>query len=658
MFLTRVRAESDSDSGDRSPWGSFWFESLGSRTAAGQLVTPERAMRLNAVFSCVKVLAESFALLPFMLWQWEGNPPRRKKRPDHWVYRRIAKAPNRFQTPFEWRLMLMGHLALRGNAFCEIVTNGRGEIVELLPLHPDRMQVELLKTGDYRYVYTDQSGKRIPYLRSEIWHLRWMSADGIVGLSPIELARESIGEGLEQQSYSSRFYANDARPAGWIEFDGTFATKEAKKQWRESWQEAQSGKNARKVAVLEKGMKYHELTLSDADTHHVTVRLRNLRDIARIFRVPAHKVGDLEKSTNNNIEHQSIEFWTDTMLPWARLWSDSIDFFMIGPDSEEMLDAEFDIKPMMRGDGKARAERLKSLVLSAILVPNEAREEEGYDPYEGGDKPLRPLNMVSIDENGEAEPLPEGASKAVPGEPSQDRGGDPNAARLRAVLHANALRMARRMGADKAPPADVLAEAMAVDEAAAAHWLAERDPSMSEQATVESLMQLAAVGGAESAASMVRADLAAAVQRQFDRIATRLEAQPPAAPAPAPMPVTVQLNIDRVEQQIGAMADRVTDAFTQQIEGLKDAMPINIQMPAVQAPPVHVHVEAPTVNVEPAAVHVEAPVTVPAPSVTVIQDPRSSGPGQADRPYPTQTIIKKRDAHGRADVIETRPLDD
>ena len=238
-------------------------------------------------------------------------------------------------------------------------------------------------------------------------------------------------------------------------------------------------------------MKYHQLTLSDADTHHVTSRLRNLRDIARIFRVPPHKVGDLEKSTNNNIEHQSIEFWTDTMLPWARLWSDSIDFFLIGPDSEEMLDAEFDIKPMMRGDGKARAERLKSLVLSAILVPNEAREEEGYDPYEGGDKPLRPLNMVSINEDGEAEPLPESAGRSAPSAPGQGGGGDPNAARLQSVLHANALRMARRMGPDKAPPADVLAEAMAIDEAVASHWLAERDLEMDEMAVVGSLLRLA-----------------------------------------------------------------------------------------------------------------------------------------------------------------------
>lgn len=457
MFLSTLRA---GDMADRSPYGGFWFEPLGLRTGTGVHVSSATAMMLPAVYACVSVLAKSFALMPFMLYQ-PTQPRGRKKRRDHWLFRLLSKAPNRFQTPFEWRLMLMGHLALRGNAFCQIEENGRGEITQLLPLHPDRMRIEVLPNGSYRYVYRDQYGKEHTYLRSEIWHLRWMSDDGLVGMSPIELAREAIGEGLSMQSYSARFFANDARPGGWIEFDGKFGTDAARQTFKQSWQENYSGRNIRKVAVLEKGMKYHELTLSDADTQFVTARGRNLADIARIFGVPPHKIGDLTRSTNNNIEHQSIEFWHDTMWPWAEMWESSIEYFLLGtgtgPDAED-FEAEFDIKPMMRGDGAARATRIRSLVLAGVMLRNEGREEEGYDPIDGLDVPLAPLNMGSVNEDGEIE-APEGAAAADdPADQPSGAGPDDGAGeRLNRMIEASSARLARRAigSLAKRPAADV-----------------------------------------------------------------------------------------------------------------------------------------------------------------------------------------------------------
>ena len=475
MFLTRMRS---ADMADRSPFGGFWFEPLGLRTSTGANVTSSTAMMLPGVYACVNVLAKSFALMQFMLYepQEKDGRTKRTKRVDHWMYRLIRRAPNRFQSPFEWRLMLMGHLALRGNAFCQIVEDGNGKITELLPLHPDRMRVELLASGNYRYRYRTEDGREIIYLRSEIWHLRWMSADGIVGVSPIELAREAIGEGLSMQSYSARFFANDARPGGWIEYDGRFSTDEARKTFKESWQQNYSGANVRKVAVLEKGMKYHELALNDADTQFVTARGRNLADIARIFGVPPHKIGDLSRSTNNNIEHQSIEFWNDTMWPWAEMWESSIEFFLLGPDSG--LDAEFDHKPMMRGDGAARATRIRSLVLSGVMMRNEGREEEGYDPVDGLDEPLAPLNMGTVNADGEIEAPEAPESGAAPGGGPDDGSGE----RLSRILEASAGRLARRAAGTLAKKGAaetfgdeftvLMAEAFGVSEARAATWTA------------------------------------------------------------------------------------------------------------------------------------------------------------------------------------------
>jgi HK97 family phage portal protein len=291
MFLTKFRADG---MGDRSPWGQFWFSPVGMLSGSGARVTAQSAMALPIVFSCIRVLAESFAVMPFVLYQPKVGGGRTKNKA-HWLYRLFAKSPNRFQTPYEWRLMLQGHLALRGNAFCQITTTGAGEITDLLPLHPDRMSIEMVDGGSYRYKYTDQAGTVHYYQRGEIWHLRGMSDDGLMGMSPISLAREAIGEGLAIQAYSSKFFANDAKPGGWLELPGKFANRETKQVFREDWQVMQGGENRGKVAVLESGMKYHEMGLTNKDSQFVEARIAKKSEIASIWRLPPHKVGDLSK---------------------------------------------------------------------------------------------------------------------------------------------------------------------------------------------------------------------------------------------------------------------------------------------------------------------------------------------------------------------------
>jgi HK97 family phage portal protein len=443
-------------SNDRSVYGNFWFEPTGIRTRSGMPVSASSALTLPTVFACVRVLAESFSVMPFVLYR---IGQRREKVPGHWLQRLFCRAPNRFQTPFEWRLMLMGHLALRGNAFCQISANGRGEIAELLPLHPDRMLVEVLDDGNYRYRYTDQAGRQVVYTRSEIWHLRGLSSDGYVGLSPIEMAREAIGEGLAMQSYSARFFANDARPGGWVEFPGSFADAAARTTFRESWQQAYGGQNLRKVAVLEKGMKYHELALNNSDAQFIEARGYKVPEICRIFRVPPHKVADLSRATFSNIESQSIEFWTDTMLPWAECWESSIEFFLLGEDTD--LEVEFDMRRLMRGDSASRTAYYQGGIQSGWLTRNEAREAEGYDPLDGLDEPMMPLNMVESSKAEEAEDLQPSRPPAAQSE------------RLRAILEAGARRLARRAAAALAKkPADevfdehfaeLMAEALGMD---------------------------------------------------------------------------------------------------------------------------------------------------------------------------------------------------
>jgi len=511
MFVTRLSASAGT--ADRGPGSDFWFMPLQQRTAAGVRVGPKESLALSAVYACVKVLAESFAVMPFQLFRNRPDGTTRTEDRAHWLYRIIAKRPNRFQNHYEWRLMVQGHLALRGNAFNQISSNSRGEITELLPLHPDRMAVEMINGGqDYRYAYTTEDGRRLYYTRGDIWHLRGLSDDGIMGLSPIEVGRESIGEGLAMQAYSARFFGNDARPPGWIEYPGQFKDAEAKVKWRDSWQRAQGGANRGKVAVLERGMKYHELGLKNTDTQFIEGRGLKVADIARMFRVPLHMIGDLARATNNNIEHQSIEFWTGTMLPYAELWEAGIEYTLLGqglPGADDLLEPEFDMDRMMRGDAAARSAYYASRTQWGSLTPNEVREREGDQPLPWLNHTMRPANMVRVDESGERIASQQGQlggqqQDQQPGQNARsDRAqnaqaaGAAVAARWMQVVTGNAQRMARRMAAGQVVSIKLLADALAITEPAASTWMAALDLSgLTETELADSLAELALKGDA------------------------------------------------------------------------------------------------------------------------------------------------------------------
>lgn len=497
MFLTRMRASSEDD---RSAWGDFWFTPVGARTATGLRVSPDRAMQLPVVLACVRVLSESFSILPLRVYRVQGNSRKRLRK--HWLLDLLGRRPNPYQTPFEWREMMQGHLALRGNAYNEIQTDRRGNITALMPMHPDRVKIEFLSGGtefDYRYRYTDRVGVEHVLTRGEVWHLRGLSSDGISGLSPIALARESAALGLAAQEYGARFFQNDAKPGGgWIEFPGNFKDKPARASFRESWQEAQSGLNRGKIAVLEYGMKYHEIGLKNRDSQFLESRQFQVGDIARIFRVPPHLVGDLSKATFSNIEQQSLDFVIHTMTPWAERWESSIETTLLLQDESD-IEVEFDFTALLRGDQAARSMYYHNGILDGWLLRSDAREREGYEPIPGLDKPLMPLNMVTVDENGDAEaaqqPAPatdapgqDDANPKAPNEPVDDGA----SSRLATLLAANAARMARRLADGGAVSADVLAEALAIPVHRARAWLGQRDPNTSEAECTAQLLQLGA----------------------------------------------------------------------------------------------------------------------------------------------------------------------
>lgn len=499
MFLMKPRADAGDD---RSPWGDFWFESVGARSMSGIRINADAAMRLTAVYSSVRVLAETMAILPFILYKNKTGGGKTIIK-DHWLYNLIAKKPNRYQNAFEWREMMAGHLALRGNGYNQIIDNGRGVITELMPIHPDRIRPEMVSnvfTNFYLVYEPNGAQTRIP--RGEIFHLRGLSSNGLTGLNPIELARDSLGIGLAAQEFGGRFFQNDARPlGGWIEWDKNFKTSEDRKTWQATWQEGQGGKNRGKTAVLTQGMKYHEIGLTNKDSQFIETRQFSVTDIARIFRVPPHLIGDLTRSTNNNIEQQSLEFVTFTMTPWAERWEASIEDQLLPPGED--FELEFDFANLLRGDSVARTQFYTGGINSGWLTRNEVRMRENLDPLPGLSEPLQPLNMVDA---GSVPPPAPGAPRAPTPDPAPDpeeEDGDEKkaaatAARLAALQFVTAVRVIRKeklalknvkslaeREAFFSKHAEFVADALAVDQPTAEIWCAYRLRAMTWDDGVE-----------------------------------------------------------------------------------------------------------------------------------------------------------------------------
>ena len=484
-FFDRFRASSD----DRSAWGEFWFEPVSARTSSGMRVTPDASLRLSAVYACVRILSETMASLPIVLYRKRADGGKERVT-DHWLHTLLCRRPNRYQNPFEWREMLQGHLALRGNAYNQIITNPRGEIMELIPIHPDRVRMELLRSGEFRYRVTDRFGDELVLPSGDVWHLKGLSSDGLMGMSPIELARESLGMALAAQDYGARFFANDAKPTGgWIEFPGSFKDAEAKKVFRESYQAAQSGANRGKGLVLENGMKFHEVGVTNKDAQFLELRKFQITDIARLFRVPPHMIADLDRATFSNIEQQSLEFVMHTMTPWAERWEASIGAELL-LDGDE-LEVEFDFANLMRGDAASRSAYYQSGIQNGWLTRNEARVAENLNPLDGLDEPLRPLNMVEEGDAESAETSDE-TSDPTTETPSRAQGGART--RLQAVVASAADRWARRIsrsGTIDDKEIGLIAEALAVPLAAAESWAAKQNGQVLAEADLRaSLNQL------------------------------------------------------------------------------------------------------------------------------------------------------------------------
>lgn len=367
----------------------------GTTTVSGRCVTPEQSLRVSAVFSCVRILSETISALPLNLYRREGQNGDRNIANQSALNNCLHVMPNQDMTAMDFRTFQMISLLLKGNAFSEVYRAKSGEIGEIIPLNPEAILVDRCKkTG--KLVFEEHSnGKRlIPNRR--MWRISGMSLNGIIGLSPISCAREGIGISLALEEHGGRLFSNGAKPGGILEHPGKLSDS-AQQLLLNSWNEAYRGsKNANKVAVLQEGMKWHQLGMSSEDSQFLESRKYQRTEIAALFGVPLHMIGDLDKATFSNIEHQSIMLVVYTLLPWLKRIEQSIYRDLLIPSERKEYFAEHRVDGLLRGDSKARSEFYQSLFGVGALSINDIRRLENKNSIDGGDEHYLQMQQVPI----------------------------------------------------------------------------------------------------------------------------------------------------------------------------------------------------------------------------------------------------------------------
>lgn len=401
LFKSRDHPKID----NRTVGSSYSFYMGGS--SAGKNVNERSAMQMTAVYSCVRILAEAVAGLPLHLYRYKEDGGK-ERAIDNNLYHLLHDEPNKEMSSFIFRETLMTHLLLWGNAYAQIIRNGKGEVVALYPLMPNKMQVDRNENGELYYIYTRSSDEAktmegvIVYLTPrDVLHIPGLGFDGLVGYSPIAMAKNAIGLAIATEEYGAKFFANGAAPSGVLEHPGTIKDPS---RLRENWNSTFGGSaNSGKVAVLEEGMKYTPISISPEQAQFLETRKFQIDEIARIFRVPPHMVGDLEKSSFSNIEQQSLEFVKYTLDPWVIRWEQSLSRALLNEDEKRKYFFKFNLEGLLMGDYESRMSCYAVARQNGWMSANDIRELENMDKIpaeDGGDLYLINGNMLPLNKAG------------------------------------------------------------------------------------------------------------------------------------------------------------------------------------------------------------------------------------------------------------------
>jgi len=374
------------------------------RAKSDAVVNERTAMQTAAVYACIRVLSEAVASLPLQLYKYQGKGA--VIADDHPLYDILHSVPNAEMTSFVFRETLMSHLLLYGNAYAQIIRDSTGQIKELYPLLPDKMDVSRDEAGRIYYTYwpdkdaanQQEKGGGTVLRYDEVLHIPGLSFDGLTGYSPVALAKNVIGMAIATEDYGASFFRNGAMPGGILEHPSEL-NKDAPDQLRDIWETLFRGQGAHRVAVLEGGMKYHAVGIPPDQAQFLETRRYQLNEIARIFRVPPHMIGDLERSTFSNIEQQALEFLRYSVDPWLQRWEQQMEKTLLTPAERKTHEIRFNVDGLLRGDYMTRMRGFAMARQNGWMSANEIRGLDRLYPIPdelGGDKYYINGNMVEM----------------------------------------------------------------------------------------------------------------------------------------------------------------------------------------------------------------------------------------------------------------------
>jgi len=384
-----------------------WLSGLGGgRSDAGPIVTVESALAHTALQACTTLLAESIAQLPLELFRRTEDGGREAAK-DHSLYRILAYAPNEWQTPFEYREQSQMKAGTRGNSISIIGRDGDSTVTGLYPVPSESVQV--LKGPDLLPYYRIDGQEPIP--QRMVHHVRWWSLNGYVGVSPIMLHANAIGHAQAIQQYAGKSFLNGTALSGVIERpreSGAIKDQGVVDRLVEQWAQRYGGSsNAKKVAMLQEGMTFKPLSMTNIDSDLIASLKLSALEIARIYKIPPHMIGELDKATFSNIEHQAIQFVIYTLLPWIKRHEQAMMRDLLLPSERDEYYIEFNVSGLLRGDQKSRYDAYAVARQWGWLSVNDIRRLENLPPIAGGNTYLQPLNMVDA-----AKPMPATPPKA------------------------------------------------------------------------------------------------------------------------------------------------------------------------------------------------------------------------------------------------------
>jgi HK97 family phage portal protein len=377
----------------------------GQPSYTGKLVSQSNSLGVDTVWACVSVLSGDLATLPFLTYRYLDNGLSKEPARDHYLWGLLTEEANPELTAWRWKLLMQTWLLLWGNSYSEIEISGRGQVTGLWPWRPDRTTVTRAggPFGPLEYWYTMRDGKKMgPVPADRMLHLRGLSMDGVMGLSPIEAHRQTVGMSMAILEHGGRTFGNGAVPLGVLQHPGKLSPK-AGQSLESSWLNRHQGlDNTARIAILEEGMEYKEVGMKMVDAQYIQSAGLTNEAIARIFNMPQHKIGILTHATFSNIEHMSLDYVLGTIAPWAANWHQEIERSLLSARERQTITVRPNYRQRLRGDHTAMAAFISQLVDRGILSADEVREEFlDMNPQSGGvgRDYYKALNMAPVAED-------------------------------------------------------------------------------------------------------------------------------------------------------------------------------------------------------------------------------------------------------------------